>query len=122
MLVVIMFCTTMASAEERVVDATGSYLIGDGPNESIEVAKDRAREEAMRLAAEKAGVYVESYSKINNESLTEDEVRVIAAQVLRIQKEEMTPEIIEKNHIKWTCAISAVIDSNFAVVKRSINS
>ena len=47
--------SNIANAELMQIEASGSYTVGDGPDENISVAKDRARMEAKRSAAEKAG-------------------------------------------------------------------
>lgn len=98
------------NAAPQSIEAAGEYLIGDGPDENINTAKERARIEAMRVAAEKAGVYVESYSKTKGNVLTADDIRVISAQVLSIQKEELIPKVTSDNHIMWTCNITATVD------------
>lgn len=98
-------------AAPQNIEATGKYLIGDGPDENINTAKERARTEAMRAAAEKAGVYVESYSKTKGQALTADDIRVVSAQVLSIQKEEFLPKIAsDQKHIIWICTIKATVD------------
>lgn len=98
-------------AAPQNIEATGEYLIGDGPDENINTAKERARTEAMRTAAEKAGVYVESYSKTKGQTLTADDMRVVSAQVLSIQKEEILPKIAsDQKHIIWICTIQATVD------------
>lgn len=98
-------------AAPQNIEATGEYLIGDGPDENINTSKERARTEAMRTAAEKAGVYVESYSKTKGQTLTADDMRVVSAQVLSIQKEEILPKIAsDQKHIIWICTIQATVD------------
>ena len=103
---------SLSYAKTVTVEATGTYLIGDGPNENISIAKARAREDAMRIATEQVGVYIESYSKTQNSILTHDEITVVAAQVLQITEETMTPKITEENHILWICKIRANIDDS----------
>ena len=101
----------IVDAAPQNIEATGEYLIGDGPDENINTAKERARTEAMRAAAEKAGVYVESYSKTKGQALTADDIRVVSAQVLSIQKEEFLPKIAsDQKHIIWICTIKATVN------------
>lgn len=98
-------------AAPQNIEAIGEYLIGDGPDENINTAKERARTEAMRAAAEKAGVYVESYSKTKGQALTADDIRVVSAQVLSIQKEDFLAKITsDQKHIIWICTIKATVD------------
>ncbi len=105
-------CVTFsAEAKQVTVEATGWYTIGDGPNESIAVAKERARVDAMRSAAEQGGVFVESISQVKDANLTKDEVNVITAQVMQVKSETMHP-IIEGGCVKYVCDIVAVIDTD----------
>lgn len=57
-------CLSPASAERLTIEATGTYTIGDGLDENISVAKDRAKTDAMRNASEQASVFVESLSVV----------------------------------------------------------
>lgn len=75
-------------AETRVIISEGSYNMGDG--ETPSVAESRALLNAKRTALEQAGTYVESYSKVKNFKLTEDEVNVIAFGLMQVT-------ILEKN-------------------------
>ena len=65
----------------------------------------------MRVAVEKAGVYVESYSKTQNMELTEDEVRTISGAVLKVTKEEAIPEL-KGSTLKYTVNLTAEVDTD----------
>ena len=67
-----------AYAQEIV--AEGTYIMGDGETPSI--AEERALLQAKRMAVEKAGTYVQSFSKTKNFQLKEDEVQVVASGML----------------------------------------
>ncbi len=82
-----------AHAAPEIIEADGVYMMGD--NDTPRSARDAARNEAMRAATEQAGVYIESYSETQNYTLTRDEVRMVAAAVLRVLHEDVTPELIE---------------------------
>ena len=56
--------------------------MGDG--ETPSVAESRALLNAKRTALEEAGTYVESYSKVKNYQLTEDEIKVIASGMMEV--------------------------------------
>lgn len=73
---------TPAHAETYQIVAEGSYIMGDG--DTRELAKDRAVKDAMRIAVEKAGVYVESYSETKNFELTADQVKMVAAGLVKV--------------------------------------
>lgn len=101
---------TVICAQEYTIEAVGTYMIGDGPEENINIAKERARTEAFRQASEQAGVYVESYSKVQNAALTHDDVEIISAQVCKVKNEKIEPVIVE-NHIQIKCSILAVVNT-----------
>lgn len=49
------------------------------------VAEQRAIEQAKRNAVEQAGTYVESYTKVKNYQVTEDEIKVISSGVMQVE-------------------------------------
>lgn len=98
-----------ASAAPQVITATGEYTMGD--NDSPKIARDAARQEAMRQASEQAGVYVESYSRTQNMQLTEDDVKVISASVLRVLDEQATPTLAD-GVWRYTVTIRAEVDTD----------
>lgn len=55
-----------------------------GAVEDINVARERARERALRDAREKAGVYIHTISKVTNMNMLEDEIISVASGVLRV--------------------------------------
>lgn len=55
-----------------------------GAVENINVARERARERALRDAREKAGVYIHTFSKAIDMTIVEDEIITIASGVLRV--------------------------------------
>ena len=81
------FSTSTALANERLIEASGEYVMDSRLDETPASATARAREEAKRAATEKAGVYIKSYSKTIDLVLDTDEVRTIAARLLKIQDE-----------------------------------
>lgn len=111
MLLNITFLYTVAEAQEQVVEATGSYIIGDGPEENVNIAKERARIKALRTAAEYAGVYIESCSIAIDNRLAHDEIIVIASQIMKILEDKIAPEVVGET-VKYTCHIKAVVDTD----------
>ena len=96
------------SAAPQIIEAEGVSVLGD--NDSPKAARDAARTEAMRSATEQAGVYIESYSETQNYALTADEVRMVAAAVLRVLSEEVTPALtgdVWRYHVRLVCAVDA---------------
>ena len=110
----------VALAENQTIEADGIYIMGDGPDENQSVAKGRARLEAKRAAAEKAGVLVQSISEAKNHQITKDEINTISSQVLRIQSEKFTPEVMGET-IRYICHIVAIVDSDNVSKKLSQN-
>ena len=109
--VLIIFSGETCLAMVQNIEADGYYIIGDGPDESHSVAKDRARLDAKRAAVEKAGVYVESITVVKDGQLTKDEINTISAQIMSIESEKITPEIVGET-VRYHCHILAKINSS----------
>ncbi|MBR1419520.1 MAG: hypothetical protein IJ575_00460 [Selenomonadaceae bacterium] len=103
--------TSIASAEILEIDASGDYTMGE--NESQLAAKALAREVAYRSALMQAGVYIESRSEMVDHIITKDEVRAVAATILKIPdgNETYDREFVGNGGIKITCNIHAIIDT-----------
>lgn len=97
-------------ASEKLIEASGEYVMDSRLDETPTSATARAREEAKRAAVEKAGVYLQSHSKIVNLELVEDEVETAAARLLKIQSESSKIEVLEDNLLKFTVTIQALVD------------
>ena len=52
--------------------------------ETLDVAKQRAKQKATRNAQEQAGVYVSSYTKVINLQVQDDEIIAITNGILKI--------------------------------------
>ena len=64
--------SAVAYAAPQNIEAYGEYMMSTA--DTLDSAKEQAMKEAMRSAVEKAGVYVESYSKVKDMALTDDAV------------------------------------------------
>ncbi len=106
----VMFSASTSFAAEKLIEASGSYVMDSRLDETPASATARAREEAKRAAVEKAGVYLQSYSKMVNLELTVDEVQTVAGRLLKIQDESSDVSIVEKNLLKFTVTIKALVD------------
>ena len=106
---------TFAAAEK--FEAVGVYVVGNGEDESPKIAKERAKKDAVRIALEKAGVYVESFSEMKNFRLTKDEVTVIAGEILTVESESYSVEILPNEVIRYTAVIQAVVDTDIIETK-----
>lgn len=118
-LAVIWTCAT-SSANEILIEASGSYVMDSRLDETPASATARAREEAKRAAVEKAGVYLRTYSKTINLELDTDEVCTVAARLLKIQDESSNVEVVENNLLKFTVTIKALIEDNQDEVLKSM--
>ncbi len=72
-----------AAAKVEVYEGTDEYYVL-GAVENINVARERAREKALRVAREKAGIYLHTVSKVVNMKLIDDEIISLASGVLRV--------------------------------------
>lgn len=106
----VILINSQALANEILIEASGEYVMDSRLDETPASATARAREEAKRAATEKAGVYINTYSKMINFELDTDEVSTVASRLLKIQEETSNIEIIEKNLLKFTVTIKALVD------------
>ena len=102
-----------ALAETREVEAEGYYMMGDGTEERLDVAQQRAIANATQRAAEKAGVFVESFSATRMGKITQDEVRAITSVVLAVKEPvKVIPEVIADGQaLRYHAYVMAVVDT-----------
>lgn len=101
--------TTFAKSE--IVEASGTYVMDLKVDETFATGTARAREEAKRAAAEKAGVYVQSYSKTVDLELDYDEIKTITAQLLKVQDgEKIDSQSLEGGLIEIKVTIKALVE------------
>lgn len=81
-LAVFLFLPFNSFAQIKEIVAEGTYNMGDG--ETPTIAGERALLQAKRTAVEQAGTYVESYTKVKNYQLTEDEIQVLASGIMEV--------------------------------------
>ena len=70
-------------AEVATYEGVDEYYVL-GAVENINVARERARERALRDAREKAGVYIHAFSKVVNMNMVEDEIISLASGVIKV--------------------------------------
>src|SRR4030067_3752347 len=78
-----LFFPSLGLAETKEIISEGTYNMGDG--ETPSVAETRALLKAKQIAVEQAGTYVESYSKVKNITLTQDEIQVLASGLMEVE-------------------------------------
>ncbi len=77
-----LFAMPIANAEIKTYEGTDEYIMSEF--ETIDTAKQRAKQKAERAAQEKAGVFVESNTEVVNLKVTRDEVRTMTGGILKI--------------------------------------
>lgn len=77
-----LFATSPVDAEVRTYEGTDEYIMSEF--ETIDIAKQRAKQKAERAAQEKAGVFVESNTEVVNMMVTKDEVRTMTGGILKV--------------------------------------
>lgn len=98
-----------AFAESKELLAEGTYVMGDG--ETPTIAEERALLQAKRSAVEQAGTYVESFSRVKNYQLTDDEVIVLASGIVEVQVVDKK-RTVNGNGIEFWVKIKATVDSD----------
>ena len=107
------FVTCSALAAPQVIEAEGSYTIGDGLDENISAAKERAKADAMRNASEQACVFVESLTVVQEGALTKDEIRVISASIMKLQGEPKFKIVpVSDDVIRYQCHVTVMVDTD----------
>ena len=118
-LCVLLSAATFVTAEKKIIEADGYAIMGDGPEENPAVAQERARKDAKRAASEQAGVYVESLSEVQKGLLTRDEVRTISANILEVQSDPITVEVLSGIVIRYHCHITVLVDTDIVTAQLS---
>ena len=94
--------------ETREIIAEGEYVMGSG--ETMAIAEERAMKKAAQNAAEEAGAFVKSYSKVQNLTLTEDVVEVVANHAMKITVLDVKKSgLANLDAIKFRVKIKAVM-------------
>ena len=80
---------SVAYAEVKTVTASGSagMSFGDNDEKIMQMAKNAARTNAQLAAKEKAGIYIKSYVKTVNNTLTDDDVLAYTSNNIKIISE-----------------------------------
>lgn len=103
-------------ATPQEISAEGEYRLGD--RDSRETAKMAALADAKRKIIEQVGVYVESYSEVNNFQLTQDQIRTAANAMIKLKSEEIN---FYENGTLCKAFVVAVVDTDGENIKRFID-
>ena len=100
-----------ADAEVKTYTGTDEYIMSEF--ETIDTAKQRARQKAERNAQEKAGVYISSYSETRDMELVTDEIVSIACGIMSVTdvKYDVQP-LADVNGFVIRATVTANIDSD----------
>lgn len=109
----------VSEAKAVTVEGDGYYILSDDDN--VSTAKERARRDALRSAAEKAGVFVKSYTETNNMVLTKDEIIVVSSNLLNVQHESITNESVNGLGFKINCHVVATFDTDNINMMSTLN-
>lgn len=88
-----------AFAQVKEIVSEGTYNMGDGETPSI--AESRALLQAKRVALEQAGTYVESYTKIKNIQVTEDEIQVLTSGIIEVEILDKKRSVVDGGFHFW---------------------
>lgn len=108
-LFLLIFFINEVSAEKKIYNGTGEYTMSD--YESPNVAEQRALTKAMENVREQAGIFVESYTKMDNMSVSDDMVSMVTIKSLRIVKQSQRKEVGNNGDVRVFVDITAELDS-----------
>jgi hypothetical protein len=94
--------------QEEII-GEGEYVMGEG--ETMEVAGEKARKNAIRAAAEEAGAFVRSFTKLQNFVLQEDVIEVVANHSMKVTVLDEQTELVGKKSVRFRTRIKATISS-----------
>lgn len=77
-----LFLTPAAHAEVKTYEGVGEYIMGE--RDTLETAKQGAKDKALRNALEKAGVLVQSHARTEDLELVEDVITSQTGAVLKV--------------------------------------
>ena len=107
------FIASVAQAEVQTYTSEGTYVMSKA--ETLEIARENAKADAMRYACEQAGVFVKSVSRQKKFDLVEDEIITIASTVIKLVEEpHFLPleEVDNLNGLLIRVTIKAQVDSD----------
>jgi len=106
-LFIVLVIAPAARAEKFEITADGEYIMGEG--ETMEIAGEKARRNAIRAAAEQAGTFVRSYSRVQNLSLQEDVIEVVASHAMKVSVVDEQTELVGKKSVRFKVKIKAAL-------------
>lgn len=113
MLILVMNICSVSVTHAEIKDyiGEGEYIMSEF--ETLNDAKQRAKEKAERNAQEQAGVFVESYTEVINHKLKEDDIITMTSGILKIVdvQYDLTP-LEDGKSVLINAKVQATIDSS----------
>lgn len=107
---ILLSANTICNAELKIFSKAAKVSLNI--NETIDSAKERAFRTALRSISDEAGIYVESYTKVENHQLAIDTVTVISSNVVSVNSVEYSPILYSSTGQREVSAkVTATIDS-----------
>lgn len=103
---------SLASAEIVPVEGTGRYIIDKNLDETFSETTKKAHDEAIRIAAEQAGVIVKSRAVMIDHALAEDVVETYLISLLENIKEFPDFDKNSEGDMVFICHIKATVDTS----------
>ena len=106
-----LFAMPTANAEVKTYEGSDEYIMSEF--ETIDIAKQRAKQKAERVAQERAGVFIESKTAVNNMIVTKDEIVTMSGGILKIVdvQYQLTP-LADGKSLIVRATVKADIDSD----------
>ena len=100
----------LANAEVKSYEASDEYIMSEF--ETIDIAKQRAQQKALRAAQEQAGVFVQSNTQVVNLMVTKDEINTMTAGILKVTNVHYSLTDIDGKSFIVKATVKADIDTD----------
>ncbi|MBR6014401.1 MAG: hypothetical protein IK062_11595 [Selenomonadaceae bacterium] len=105
----IFFLSSNAHAEIKNYVGEGFFAVVD---ETLDVAKEKAKLDGERNISEQIAVYIESFSEVKNSQLTHDEIITITESLMKILEVKYKIEPAEDDNFIIRAIVTAEIDTD----------
>ena len=106
-----LFFMPISHAEIKTYEGTDEYIMSEF--ETMDIAKQRAKQKAMRAAQEQAGVFVESSTDVVNMVVTKDEIHTLTAGILNVSNVSYSQEALSNvNGFIIRATVTALVDTD----------
>ena len=103
------FTLSLCFAEIQSFKASGEYVMSK--YETLDIAQQRALLEAQRNAVENAGVYIQSFTKVEDSQVTYDKIIAVASNIVKITQKKFSHDFDSFGNIVVRVDIVAEIDT-----------